>query len=266
MIIWLLLLILSIGAGLAVNFLCDYLIGLRYVEVDPDGTDKVDPADLLCEACVRRKAISEYFWAPPRCSKCGKLRWRVLLVHLFISGLTFWLWFSQPALADFLAGMLLLAFFGVVIVIDVEHRLILHPVSLAGAILGLAFGIWQHGFKDTLVGGVAGFAIMLGLFLLGALFAHLIARLRGQTLEEVALGFGDVNLAGVLGLMLGWPGIIGGLFLAVFLGGLFSLLYLLIKLALRKYRVFAAIPYGPFLIMSAMFLLFFRDVLLAVLP
>ena len=37
--------------------------------------------------------------------------------------------------------------------------------------------------------------------------------------EDVALGFGDVHLSGILGLLLGWPGITGGLFVAIILGG-----------------------------------------------
>jgi leader peptidase (prepilin peptidase)/N-methyltransferase len=98
---------------------------------------------------------------------------------------------------------------------------------------------------------------MLLLYYFGDLFARWLARRRGQTLDEVALGFGDVNLSGVLGLMLGWPGIIVGLILAIFLGGIFSLLYLLGKIITRRYRTFMAIPYGPFLVASAILLLFF---------
>jgi leader peptidase (prepilin peptidase)/N-methyltransferase len=153
----------------------------------------------------------------------------------------------------------LLLYFGVVTVIDLEHRLILHPVSLVGAVLGLGLGFWLHGWKSTLAGGVAGFVMMFLLYFLGDLFARLIARIRGETLDEVALGFGDVNLAGVLGLVLGWPGIVGGLLLAIMLGGLFSLLFLFVSMIRRRYRTFTAIPYGPFLIASAVLLLFFRD-------
>ena len=115
-----------------------------------------------------------------------------------------------------------------VVVIDLEHRLILHPVSIAGAVLAAIFGVWKHGWVETLIGGAAGFGMMWLLYLFGELFAKWMARRRGGLANEVALGFGDVNLAGVLGLLLGWPGIVLGLFLTILLGGVVSLLYILL--------------------------------------
>lgn len=262
MTIWLGLFIAAMMAGLLVNYTSDFLMGKRLIEVDPDAFESEAN---ICETCIRPKPLRGYFLFPSRCPSCGKHRGRIFLVYLVMIGLSYWLWIqSKPV--DYFAGMVLLVFFGVVFVIDFEHRLILHPVSLTGAGLGLAFGVWQRGFLATLLGGLAGFGIMLGLFLLGGLFAWVMARLRQQSINEVALGFGDVNLAGVLGLMLGWPGIVAGLVFAILLGGLFSLFYLLVKLISRKYQAFAAIPYGPFLVISALFLLFFRDVLLKVWP
>ncbi len=149
----------------------------------------------------------------------------------------------------------MLVYFAVVIVIDGEHRLILHPVSWAGAALGISLGVWRHGAGSTLLGGAAGYAVMLGLYALGEFFSRWMARRRGEALEEVALGFGDVNLAGVTGLFLGWPGVAAGLILAILLGGVVSGGYLLWMLARRRYRAFAAIPYGPFLALAAVWLL-----------
>ena len=168
------------------------------------------------------------------------------------------MWANPPQRFNFTTGLILLAYFGVVIVIDLEHRLILHPVSLVGAILGLTVGIWLHGVQATLIGGVVGFGAMLGLYFLGGLIMNLVAKRRGETLDEDPLGFGDVNLSGVLGLLLGWPGIIMGLFLTIFLGGAASLLYLLAMLAMRRYRPNLALPYGPFLVGSAIILLYLR--------
>jgi prepilin signal peptidase PulO-like enzyme (type II secretory pathway) len=158
--------------------------------------------------------------------------------------------------------MFLFLYFGVVVVIDMEHRLILHPVSWTGAILCFSAGLLLHGWLPTLIGGVVGFGIMYALHIFGDYFARWLARRRGETLTEVALGFGDVNLAGVLGLLLGWPGIVVGLILAIFIGGIVSLIYLLGMLIARRYRTFAAIPYGPFLITSAAILIFFKEYLI----
>jgi prepilin signal peptidase PulO-like enzyme (type II secretory pathway) len=162
----------------------------------------------------------------------------------------------------YLLSLLLLTYFGIVTVIDLEHRLILHPVSLVGALLGFAIGVGLHGLRSTLLGGAAGYGIMLLLYFLGIVFIRFITRWRAQEIDEVALGFGDVNLGGVIGLILGWPGIIAGLLLAILLGGFTSLLYLLAMALRRKYRPDLVLPYGPFMVISTVWLLFFRDVLL----
>ena len=95
------------------------------------------------------------------------------------------------------------------------------------------------------------------LYSLGNKLAQIMARRRGQSVDEVALGFGDVNLTGVLGLMLGWPVIILELFLGIFIGGIFSLIYLVIMLVARRYHLFTALPYGPYLVTGAILLLYF---------
>jgi len=71
-----------------------------------------------------------------------------------------------------------------------------------------------------------------------------------------ALGFGDVNLAGVIGLLLGWPGIVGGIFLAIMIGGIVSGIFLLIQLLQKKYMAYQALPYGPFLVLSTIALFY----------
>jgi len=172
------------------------------------------------------------------------------------------LWNSPPERLGFLVGLVVLAFLGLVAIIDLEHRLILHPVSLVGAALGLVIGIWLNGIKNTLIGGSFGFAIMLALYYFGAFLMGWLARKRGQVLEEEALGFGDVILSGVIGLLLGWPGIMVGLILTVLIAGIVSFIYLLLKLFTRKYRFDMAVPYGPFLISSAILLLYFRNFIL----
>jgi prepilin signal peptidase PulO-like enzyme (type II secretory pathway) len=78
-----------------------------------------------------------------------------------------------------------------------------------------------------------------------------------------ALGFGDVNLSGVLGLILGWPLILPTLFLSILIGGVVSLVYMLTMLAFRRYQLLMAIPYGPFLVSGAVLLIFFRDSVLS---
>jgi prepilin signal peptidase PulO-like enzyme (type II secretory pathway) len=161
--------------------------------------------------------------------------------------------------------LILLVYFGIVVIVDIEHRLILHPVSIVGAFLALVIGIQLHGIVATLLGGVAGFGLMWLFYFLGLQFTNLIFRLQGKPLEE-GLGFGDVNLSGVLGLLFGWPGVIFALFLGILIGALVGLVYMALMAINRRFKTFATMPYGPFLVASAVILLYFRDFVLGLLP
>jgi len=166
-------------------------------------------------------------------------------------------------------GMIVLVYFGIITVIDLEHRLILFPTSLVGAVLGLIVGTYIHsrinangiliGVGKSLLGGVVGFGAMFLLYQLGALVARYRARRLGTDDGEEALGGGDVYLAGVLGLMLGWDFIGLALAWGVILGGLVSFLFIIGLLVRRRYSnaaLMTFIPYGPFFIIGASLLLF----------
>ncbi len=168
--------------------------------------------------------------------------WPLVLYSIDPSPLFFW--------PTFLLSM----YFLLVIVIDYEHRLILFVVTIPAAIILAVLGSLDpsRGLEKTLLGGLVGFLAVFGLYLLGGLFARLVWRLRNQPLEEVAFGFGDVALAGVIGLAVGYPGIILALVLGVLAGGLFSLGFLLVMVLRRRYEAFMPIPYSPFLILGGM--------------
>ena len=140
------------------------------------------------------------------------------LVEVFYIASSIFISYSPPNKIGYFFGMVLLAYFGVVVLIDLEYRLIMHPVSIVGAVLGLMVGFLRSGWIRTLEGGVVGFGIMWLLYLFGVLIIKVVNRRRGRLVNDEALGFGDVNLSGVLGLMLGWPLILVGLVVAVLMG------------------------------------------------
>jgi prepilin signal peptidase PulO-like enzyme (type II secretory pathway) len=167
------------------------------------------------------------------------------------------IWINPPSHLNYILGLLVLTYFGVVTVIDLEHRMIIGPVSIIGVILGLTVGIWAHGIVPTLLGGLAGLAIMGFLYLIGMLFARYRAKKLGSDDNEEALGFGDVILAGILGLMLGWPTIWFGLLLGILAGGIISLIIIIYLQLTRKYQTMSFfIAYGPYLILGATLVLF----------
>ena len=194
-----------------------------------------------------------------------RFTFRVMVVNLIFLVLVPLLWLAPPARVTLWWGLPVLIYFAVVIVMDVEYRIVMHPVSIAGAILGAFVGIYTHGgnaeaIRITAVGGAAGFAVMFVLYKLGEVFMNFINRRRGgDEIDEVALGFGDVNMAGVVGLFIGWPPIILGLLFAVFVGGMVSILYVIGMVITRRFRAFAALPYAPFLALAALVMVFFPD-------
>jgi len=154
------------------------------------------------------------------------------------------------------AAYLLLLYLLLVVVIDIEHRLILHKTSLFGALLCGAIGTWLRGPLSTLAGGLAGLIAMLLVYFLGKAFVRLLSRLRGREINEEAMGFGDVLLAGVMGLLLGWPGVFSGLVYTFIFGGVGSLAVLLAAILSRRSSRDLTLAYGPYLAL-AMFLLIF---------
>ena len=66
------------------------------------------------------------------------------------------------------------------------------------------------------------------------------------------LGGGDVRIGAIMGLLLGWPNIITGLFLGYLLGSIYSLFGLLSGKLNRK----SPIPFGPFLFLGTYIALF----------
>ena len=209
------------------------------------------------------------------CRSCGKGRnvrtWLVQFLAV-ASFVYFWL-FPSNALGYWL-GAIILIYFGIITVIDLEHRLILHPTSLFGAILGLVVGTYLYytalkysflaSVGASLLGGLIGFGVMFLFYQLGAIVARYRARkmqAAGQEDDgEEALGGGDVYLLGVLGLMVGSKFIPDVLARGIILGGLVSLLFIVAILLRRRYSsdaLMTFIPYGPYFILAAFYTLFF---------
>ncbi len=203
----------------------------------------------LADVLPATRRLAKPQWWPLKGEMLRKYFSRIrVLAILAVSLVTAYLIYQYPPqdFPAYLLGLILL-FFLVVTVIDIEHRVVMHPVSIVGAILMGAIGIWRHGLVGTLIGGAVGFGFILVVYYLGDWLGRMMARARKEPWEETALGFGDVNLAGVIGLLMGWPGVIGALFFGMLAAGLFSAVYLIATLASKRYRAFASIPYAPFL-------------------
>ena len=206
------------------------------------------------------------------CRSCGRKRpLRTWIVQLFLAAFSVYIWIAPPSHLGFSLGLILLLYFSMVFVIDLEHRLILHPASIFGALLGLGVGFLRQGLSSTLTGGAAGFGMVFLFYLLGVLFTKIRAR-RLQAIgveadDEEAFGAGDVILATILGLILGWPLIWFGILFGILLGGVISALIMLTLFLSRRFQSWMIfIPFGPFFITSAFLIIYLPEIVRFLVP
>ncbi len=241
--------------GVSVNLCADQLPRWRRLRRLP-----------FCPYCEQQRPMwawsgtVAYLRFKPVCSHCGApISWRHPLVEVGTAALYAFLWYRYALAGEMvLLGLYTLysTIFVLVLVIDLEHRLILNVVMYPAWALAL-LGSFVHprpGFyKLALLGFVLGFGLLLLIYWGGELFVRVLSKARGKPVNAVAFGFGDVRLGGFIGLVLGFPDVLTALLVAILLGGLGGLLYWFVQAVIRRrYSLFTAIPYGPFLIIGAM--------------
>ena len=247
-------------AGWLVNYFADVLPITRHL------------SQPTCQECNIPFAWKDYLLFQS-CKNGHSRKIRLWIVQFAILAISVYSWIKPPSNVGYFLGLILIVYFGVVFVIDLEHRLIMHPTSLFGALLGLTVGTVAHGISSTLWGGLGGFLIMMTFYGLGVLFSRIRAkrmRALGQEADdEEALGAGDVILVTILGFTVGWPLIWLCILYSILLGGLVSLLVVLWLVLSRKYgknALMTFIPYGPYFIILATMIMFFPKLLSMIVP
>jgi leader peptidase (prepilin peptidase)/N-methyltransferase len=154
-------------------------------------------------------------------------------------------WLISPAV-DLVIYSFYIAVLILVIVIDLEHRLILHIVTFPTTLIALILSIFltNNSLPSALVGAVGGFVFFYLAYLLGR-----------KLFGPGALGFGDVTLSMMMGAMLGFQYIFFALIFGIFLAGIFGLLVLITRRGSRR-TYFA---YGPFLAISGIIMIIWGD-------
>ena len=252
--------LLGFLVGVLINLLADQLPRWRRLRRAP-----------FCPYCEEPRppwawiGTLAYLRFKPQCQHCGApISWRHPLVELGMAGLFAFLWYQygqgEPS-ALLIPYTVYSSIFMLVLVIDLEHKLILNVImypAWALALLGSLLHPEPHFFRLALLGGALGYGLLFLVYLLGVLFVKVMSRMRGKPVNAVAFGYGDVRLGGFIGLVIGFPGVLSALFIAILLGGLAGLLYWFVAAVIRRrYSLFTAIPYGPFLVIGAMWVMFF---------
>ncbi|MFP5312049.1 MAG: prepilin peptidase [Actinomycetes bacterium] len=139
-------------------------------------------------------------------------------------------------------------------VIDVRHhllpnRIVFPSYAVAGVLLLAAAAVaWAGAVPEAAASGeILGVPVLRVVAGAGILWLFYFVL---RFIYPPGMGFGDVKLAGVLGMYLGylsWGHLFAGTFLAFLLGGLWSLALL----AARRGTLKSAIPFGPFMLAGA---------------
>ncbi|MEM7127928.1 MAG: A24 family peptidase [Chloroflexota bacterium] len=130
-------------------------------------------------------------------------------------------------------------FFLAIAAIDLEQRKVYNRMLLAALPVILLFTPFIEGptLLSALVGGLFGFILFLILALI----------------KPGGMGMGDVKLAGVIGLVTGFPGIIVAILICIFSGGVMAALLLL----RTKFKRGQTMAYAPYLVLGAWVTLFY---------
>lgn len=227
----------------------------------PAGTSIVSPPSACpnCGAAIApRDNVPVLSWLLLRgkCRNCAApISRRYPLVELatgvLFAGIAGWMLARESGtlasgnIVAFLLELVAFLYFGAISValfmIDLDTRrlpnAIVLPSYAVGAVLLGAAGLIDLR-PEQLIGAAIGAAALFVFYFVLA-FAY-----------PGGMGFGDVKLAGVLGLFLGWLGwgpLVVGAFAAFLLGGVFSIVLVRVRGAGRK----TAIPFGPWMIVGA---------------
>ena len=229
----------------------------------PAGKSIVSPPSACPECGARIRAfdnvpVISWLVLRGRCRDCGaRISVRYPLVELG-TGLFFGL-VTLRLVPGGLASVLAAEGHGIAVVLVLIAFLYLAAVSVALALIDID----THTLPNRIVlpSYLVGIALLGAAAILGSDFGALIRSAIGSVALLLAyaamafaypggMGLGDVKLAGVLGLFLGylgWSQLIVGAFGAFLLGGIFSLGLLALKRANRK----SGIPFGPWMLGGA---------------
>jgi leader peptidase (prepilin peptidase) / N-methyltransferase len=196
------------------------------------------------------RAAGRFPWSEPQLERRSAVRPPVVELG---TALLFALAAFRSGLAWELPGFLFLAATGVLLtVIDVRHhllpnRVVVPSIGIGAALLLIAALAEQH-WEDLLRAAIAAVVLFL-VFLFLAL------------VSPSGLGMGDVKLAALVGLYLGWIGW-GAVVVGAAAGFVVQALIALVLLAGRRIGLRGELPFGPAMLLGAAVAIGWSDALL----
>jgi leader peptidase (prepilin peptidase)/N-methyltransferase len=191
-----------------------------------------------------------------KCRECGeKISWQYPLVEFF-TGVVFAILANQYFVLENVATwpivgvmLFLVSALVVIFVYDILYMEIPSLVLFPAIALALVFNFFLDWGKDFSViwerASVSGILAGAGAFLFFFCLSFFS--------REKWMGMGDAYLVILLGIILGWPKILLGLFLAFAIGAVYGI----ILIGLKKKKMKSQLPFAPFLILGTFIALFY---------
>lgn len=158
----------------------------------------------------------------------------ILLISYYNFGLSY----------EFFASLIVAGLVFIIFISDFKYMIILDSPLIISGILILILRAYFYGFKDmglSILSGIVLFLLMLGIGFIGK-----------KLFKKEALGGGDIKLAAVIGIILGFKlGLV-----SIILSSLLALPYAYGAMALNKD---SEVPFGPFLIASMAIVYIFAE-------
>ncbi|MFH1392594.1 MAG: prepilin peptidase [bacterium] len=176
----------------------------------------------FCDTCKKKLKfydlipVLSFLLLRGRCRYCQtKIKLEYLFVEL-ATGILF-------VLSGFNILLVFIAALIIIFVYDLKHYLIPEIIILPAIILAGIF-FWQNWLAMLIASGFFAFLVLIS--------------------HETWMGWGDVKLAVLMGLLLGWPNIL----LALFASFLFGAIIGVMLIVFNKKTMKSQIPFGPFLV------------------
>lgn len=184
-----------------------------------------------------------------KCRYCKeKISWQYPLVEIS-TALIFLLIYNQKLVYIDMFFMFYIACVLIIIfAFDLKHYLIPDKILFPAILITFIYRLFQFGLTNIFFN-----------YLLGAILASLFFLIIYLVSKGAWMGFGDVKLAILLGLILGFPIILVGLFLAFFIGAIIGLIIIFSG----KKGLKSEVPFAPFLITGTILAMFWGQEILS---
>jgi len=178
--------------------------------------------------------------------KCRYCKKRISIQYPFVELLTGLLFLSiylfQPFVINMVFWLIISSLLVIIFVYDSRHFIIPDKVLFPAIIISLIYLVLSY-------------PVSVANHVLSALGASLFFLVIVLFTRGKGMGMGDVKLAILIGLLLGFPKVVASLFFAFLIGAIIGIGLILLK----KKTLKSEVPFGPFLIIGIYIALFYGD-------